>query len=271
VTLSSGGRGFDQNGDGIVDDQEGATASAPREILGQSDAQRQTVVDWMKLVRVIAAGMDADGDGTPDLDSSRIYYFGTSFGGGLGPQLLTVEARVRVGVFSYPGGAAGRIDIIRLRPAQRGSFTGAALAARTPSVVNSNGLTSLDGVSVGPPFFNENIPQSTAHNQRCCRRTRHPGGVRALRVGLADRRSGRLRAIRAQEPASRGSAQIGPDPDLQRRSDRTQSQKHGHSPRWRLGGSHHAFSKRPGLFGRSGCAKKPTRVPEQIHLTGDHR
>jgi fermentation-respiration switch protein FrsA (DUF1100 family) len=158
VTLSSGGRGFDQNGDGIVDDQEGATASAPREILGQSDAQRQTVVDWMKLVRVIAAGMDADGDGTPDLDSSRIYYFGTSFGGGLGPQLLTVEARVRVGVFSYPGGAAGRIDIIRLRPAQRGSFTGAALAARTPSVVNSNGLTSLDGVSVGPPFFNENIP-----------------------------------------------------------------------------------------------------------------
>jgi hypothetical protein len=69
-----------------------------------------------------------------------------------------VEARVRVGVFSYPGGAAGRIDIIRLRPAQRGSFTGAALAARTPSVVNSDGLTSLDGVSVGPPFFNENIP-----------------------------------------------------------------------------------------------------------------
>ena len=158
VTLNSGGRGFDQNGDGAIDAQEGAAAAPPRDILGQGDAQRQTVVDWMQLVRVIAAGMDADGDGTPDLDAARIYYFGTSFGGGLGPQLLALEPRVRVAVFSYPGGAAGRIDIIRLRPAQRGSFTGAALAARTPSLINSDGSRSLDGVSVGPPFFNENIP-----------------------------------------------------------------------------------------------------------------
>jgi dienelactone hydrolase len=158
VTFPSGGRGFDQNGDGAIDAQEGGAAAPPRDVLGQSDAQRQTVVDWMQLVRVIAAGMDVDGDGAPDLDPSRIYYFGGSFGGGLGPQLLALDPRVRVGVFSYPGGAAGRIDIIRLRPAQRGSFTGAALAARTPSLINSLGLTSLDGVSVGPPFFNENIP-----------------------------------------------------------------------------------------------------------------
>ena len=158
VTFPSGGRGFDQNGDGAIDNQEGATAAPPRDILGQSDAQRQTVVDWMGLVRVIAAGMDVDGDGTFDLDPSRIYYFGGSFGGGLGPQLLAMEPRVRVGAFSYPGAAAGRIDIIRLRPAQRGSFTGAALAARTPSVINAGGLTSLDGVAVGPPYFNENIP-----------------------------------------------------------------------------------------------------------------
>jgi dienelactone hydrolase len=158
VTLLSGGRGFDQNGDGAIDAQEGAAAQAPREIQGQSDAQRQTVVDWMQLVRVIAAGMDVDGDGTPDLDASRVDYFGGSFGGGLGPQLLALEPRVRVGVFSYPGGAAGRIDIIRLRPAQRGSFTGAALAVRTPSLINPIGLTSLDAVPVGPPYFNENTP-----------------------------------------------------------------------------------------------------------------
>lgn len=158
ITLPSGGRGFDQNGDGLIDAQEGATALPPRDILGQSDAQRQTVVDWMQLVRVIAAGVDVDGDGIPDLDPARIYYFGGSFGGGLGPQLLALEPRVRAGVFSYPAGAAGRIDIIRLRPAQRGSFTGAALAARTPSLINSDGLTSLDGVALGPPFFNENMP-----------------------------------------------------------------------------------------------------------------
>jgi dienelactone hydrolase len=158
VTLSSGGRGFDQDGNGTIDAQEGASATPPRSILGQSDAQRQTVVDWMQLVRVIAAGMDVDGDGIPDLDPSRIYYWGTSFGGGLGPQLLALEPRVRAGVFSYPGGAAGRIDIIRLRPSQRGSFTGVALAARTPSLINANGLRLLDGVAVAPPFFNENIP-----------------------------------------------------------------------------------------------------------------
>jgi hypothetical protein len=158
VTFPSGGRGFDQNGDGAIDAQEGAAAAPPRDVLGQSDAQRQTVADWMQLVRVIAAGMDVDGDGTAALDPSRIYYFGGSFGGGLGPQLLALEPRVRVGVFSYPGGAAGRIDIIRLRPSQRGSFTGAALAARTPSVINALGLTSLAGVAVDPPFFNENIP-----------------------------------------------------------------------------------------------------------------
>jgi hypothetical protein len=154
----SGGRGFDQNGDGAIDPQEGAAAAPPRDILGQTDAQRQTIVDWMQLVRVIGAGIDVDGDGMQILDPSRIYYFGGSFGGGLGPQLLAMDPRVRVGVFSYPGAAAGRIDIIRLRPAQRGSFTGAALAARTPSVINAGGLTSLDGVAVGPPFFNENIP-----------------------------------------------------------------------------------------------------------------
>jgi dienelactone hydrolase len=158
VTLSSGGRGFDQDGNGSIDVQEGASAARPRGVLGQSDAQRQTVVDWMQLVRVIAAGMDVDGDGKPDLDPSRIYYWGASFGGGLGPQLLALEPRVRAGVFSYPGGAAGRIDIIRLRPSQRGSFTGAALAARTPSLINPDGLRALDGVPVGPPFFNENIP-----------------------------------------------------------------------------------------------------------------
>src|SRR5260370_28448116 len=102
--------------------------------------------------------MDMDGDGKPDIDPSRIYYWGTSFGGGLGPQLLALEPRVRAGVFSYPGGAAGRIDIIRLRPAQRGSFTGAALAARTPSLINPGGLTSLDGVAGGPPVFHKQTP-----------------------------------------------------------------------------------------------------------------
>ena len=35
---------------------------------------------------------------------------------------------------------------------------GSVLAARTPSLINSPGLTSIGGVAVGPPFFNENLP-----------------------------------------------------------------------------------------------------------------
>jgi len=34
---------------------------------------------------------------------------------------------------------------------------GTALAARIPSLINSDGLRTLDGVAVGLPFFNENI------------------------------------------------------------------------------------------------------------------
>jgi hypothetical protein len=112
----------------------------------------------MRLVRVIQAGMDVDGDGAADLDPSRISYVGVSFGGGLGPQLLAIEPRVRVGVFNVPGGGAGRIDIIRLRPPGRGLIVGQELAARTPSLLNAGGLTALEGFPVSPPYFNENLP-----------------------------------------------------------------------------------------------------------------
>jgi hypothetical protein len=111
----------------------------------------------MQLVRVIEVGIDVDGDGSPDLDSSRVYYFGGSFGGGLGIQFLAIEPAVRVGAFNVPGGAAGRIDLIRLRPAVRGTV-GEALASRTPPLINPPGLTSIGGIPVDPPFFNENIP-----------------------------------------------------------------------------------------------------------------
>ena len=53
----------------------------------------------MQLVRVIEVGMDLEGDGQPDLDPSRIYYFGQSLGGNYGTILLAVE----------PSGTGGRV------------------------------------------------------------------------------------------------------------------------------------------------------------------
>jgi hypothetical protein len=126
VTLPAGGRGIDQNGSGTIDSTEGSSAGVPRILVGSSDALRQTTIDLMQLVRVIQVGMDVDGDGVGDLDASRIYYFGQSFGGIYGTIFLGVERDVRVGVPNVPGGAI--IDIVRLSPVFRGLFIQAALA-----------------------------------------------------------------------------------------------------------------------------------------------
>jgi hypothetical protein len=156
VTLPAGGRGIDQNGDGVITPTEGATPSRPNTIIGERDAHQQTVADWMQLVRVIQRGMDVDGDGARDVDPARISYFGLSLGAILGPMLVAVEPDVTSGVFISPG-AGGGIQrggtSVAFRP-----ITGATLQARVPSLINSPGLTSIDGVPVAGPFFNENMP-----------------------------------------------------------------------------------------------------------------
>ena len=97
VTVAAGGRGFDQNGDGLIEADEGLTTPPPRTILLTTDGVRQTVADLMQLVRVIEVGMDVDGDGFSDLDPSRIYYFGHSLGGYYGTVVLGIEPAVRAG------------------------------------------------------------------------------------------------------------------------------------------------------------------------------
>jgi len=140
VTVPAGGRGIDQNGDGLIGSTEGSGAAAPRTLIGSADALRQTVVDLMQLVRVIQVGVDVDGDGAADLDASRIYYFGQSFGGMYGTIFLGVERDVMVGAPNVPGGSVA--DIIRLSPAFRALFNAAA-AARA---------------FAGGPTFDENLP-----------------------------------------------------------------------------------------------------------------
>jgi hypothetical protein len=159
VQFPSGGRGTDLDGDGDIKDNEGVqTVSSANKILGARDTIRQTVVDMMQLVREIQVGVDVDGDGTPDLDPSRITYYGMSFGGGaLGPMFMAVESDIKYGALGSAGGLNSRWDLLRLRPAARPQV-GANLQSRTPSLLNSPGLTTWGGIPVGPPFFNENIP-----------------------------------------------------------------------------------------------------------------
>ncbi len=147
VTFPEGGRGFDQDGNGQITSAEGSSTffAGPQGTIGSRDALQQTVADLMQLVRAIQGGIDADGDGLPDLDANRIYYAGQSFGGIYGTIFLGIEPDVRAGVPNVPGGSI--IDIVRISPSFQLLLT-QALAVRTPSLLNA-----------GPPlFFKDNAP-----------------------------------------------------------------------------------------------------------------
>ncbi len=150
VTFGAGSRGYDQDGNGAIDSTEGVNALAP--LVGNRDGLRQTVVDLMQLVRVMQVGVDVDGDGTTDLDASRIYYFGQSFGGIYGTKLLAVEPDSQAGVPNVPGGAI--IEIARLSPVFR-PLVSISLFSRIPRLNNGGpgGIPPL-----GIPGFTENIP-----------------------------------------------------------------------------------------------------------------
>jgi hypothetical protein len=136
VTFAAGGRGFDQNGDGLIGSSEGIEARAPRTIIRDRDGLRQTVVDLMQLVRVIEVGLDVDGDQSPDLDPTRVYYFGQSLGGSYGTVFLAVEPSVQAGVLNVPASAPvpARLSLLT-RPG-----VGGLLAARVPPL---QGWTAL--------------------------------------------------------------------------------------------------------------------------------
>jgi Bacterial virulence factor lipase N-terminal len=147
TTFLEGGRGFDQDGNGQISSSEGSSTFvlSPQGIIGSRDALQQTTADLMQLVRAIEGGVDVNGDGLQDLDPSRIYYAGQSFGGIYGAIFLGIEPDVRAGVPNVPGGPI--IDIVRLSPSFQLLLT-QALAVRVPSLLNAP----------GPLFFNDNSP-----------------------------------------------------------------------------------------------------------------
>src|SRR5215212_3172584 len=158
TTFTEGGRGLDQNNDGIIDSREGDEATAPRSLQLNRDGLIRTLADLMQLVRVIDAGVDIEGDGSRDLDSSRIYYFGASLGGIYATVLAAIEPQVRSTVANVAGGAL--IDNRRLMtgPDSFRSRLADLLAARQPSLLNSPGITRIAGVTLaGPRYFNENM------------------------------------------------------------------------------------------------------------------
>src|SRR5262249_32183775 len=144
------------NGDGIIGATEGSGAARPWSIILDRDALIQTVADLLQLVQVIERGMDVGGNGSPDLNPSRIYYLGGSWGGLYGTDFLAIEPSVRAGVLNVPA-ASFSSEGRRLSPGNRPSL-GTRLASRTPSLLNAPGVTSIGGVSVSAPYFDDNLP-----------------------------------------------------------------------------------------------------------------
>lgn len=156
LTFPAGGRAIDRDGDGTFTNPEGWMAIGDHTIILARHGSRQSVADVAQLMRVIQAGVDIDGDGTIDLDGSRIYYAGFSAGSAVGIMLAAVEPNVRAtalaGITGWP--APWESPVSR-------AAVGAALRDRVPSLLNPAGaplITSLGGVAVGAPFFNENLP-----------------------------------------------------------------------------------------------------------------
>jgi hypothetical protein len=155
VTFLAGGRSIDQNGNGQIGNGEGFDAAPPRRLLDGRDGFRQETVDLMQLVREVEVGVDVEGDGGRDLDPSRINLVGVSRGGQQGAIFLALEPSLEAGVLTSPG--SGSAESARLA-AGRGDFLGVSLQSRVPSLINSSGITSIDGISLTAPFFNENLP-----------------------------------------------------------------------------------------------------------------
>jgi hypothetical protein len=133
--LPAGGRSIDMNGDGAIDVGEGCFSL--RGPFGFRDCLRQTVVDLMQLVRLIRAETDVDGDGTVDLDSSRIYYTSLSLGSFYGTILAAVEPGVSALVLNV--GGASMLDSLRWSPSFQRDLLAPLLGMRTPPVAPNKG------------------------------------------------------------------------------------------------------------------------------------
>ncbi len=251
VTLAAGGRGIDQNGDGAIDSSEGSSAAPPYTLVSSRDGLRQTVIDLMQLVREIEVGMDVDGNGTRDLDASRISYFGQSFGGIYGTKFLAIEPNVRAGVPNVPGGSI--IEIVRLSPVFRPLVW---LSPRRPD--------TAAGEPAGPvPVQREHAAaEPAAGGEHGAGLGADPDGDREQRVGAAGGEPGALRTAPAEGAARGDAAEVDHPPVRARRPDRAQPDDVGDHPGGRPPAADDALPQRPRVRGEPGLPEEPALVPD---------
>ncbi|WP_321474154.1 Ig-like domain-containing protein [uncultured Paludibaculum sp.] len=138
------GRGMDLDGDGVIGTTEGCVVLVPGAPISIRDCVRQTAIDWMAMARAIKLGLDLDGDGRPDLDGSRMSFWGQSLGAFTGTLVMATDPDISSAVLNV-GGASGtetaRVSLA-LRP-----LVQAYLGRREPALLNA--LPDFDEQYVG--------------------------------------------------------------------------------------------------------------------------
>ena len=147
------GRSRDIDGDGRITFLESISAPVePDPLAGvqQRDTLRQSALDIAALTQALRRGVDVDGDGRPDLSTSRIGYYGQSFGGIYGTIAVAGEPALEYGLLNVPGGPVG--EIARLSPDFR-PLVATILRDRRPELLNGgrDGFTEDQPLPGDPP------------------------------------------------------------------------------------------------------------------------
>jgi len=106
--LPLGGRAVDYNGDGAFGSSEGCNLPAETVPVGWGDCQRQTALDLLQFVRALKT--DRRIEGLPSIDSSRIYYIGSSMGGIYGGVFAALDPELTAAVLNVAGGTGSDIS-----------------------------------------------------------------------------------------------------------------------------------------------------------------
>lgn len=140
VTVPTPGRGIQFVSGQPIGSEDGCILPTA---IGTRDCSRQSAVDLLALVQTIR---ETNGLGL-NLDPSRIYFTGQSFGSFYGTLFEAVEPNVSIGTLNVGGGT--QVDVARLSPIGR-ALGAAYLATFTPSLLN---------VPPAPPepYFNDSF------------------------------------------------------------------------------------------------------------------
>ncbi|HWF58439.1 MAG TPA: hypothetical protein VG520_08810 [Candidatus Dormibacteraeota bacterium] len=158
TTFLSYGRGRDLDGDGMIGSglndgvgptghfqADGTELPSRKPLDGLESGLVQTAVDDMALGRSLQAGLDIPGVGTNLVNTSKIMYYGLSFGGIYGTMVMGTDPMFHQGLLNVPGGPI--VDIARLS-SFRGNLA-ATLGISRPNLLN--GGPGLNG-------FTEDLP-----------------------------------------------------------------------------------------------------------------